>query len=74
MKDTIEHIELAEKIDKAVPALTIGGSGSAVIGGLTYNEVLATAGFLIALTSLAFDIWFKMRKLKILKEQGKDDD
>lgn len=68
MKDSID---LAEKLDKAVPAMTLTGSGGAVLGGLTYNEVLATAGFIIALTSLGFDVWFKLKKLKLMKEESK---
>lgn len=74
MKDHIEHIDLAEKLDKAVPAMTLTGSGGAVLGGLTYNELLATAGFIIALTSLAFDVWFKLKKLKLMKQENEAND
>ena len=61
-------------ITKAASAATYGGSGVAVIFGLTANEFAAVSGVVIALIGLFVNIYFKHQHLKIAKTSAKLDE
>ena len=61
-------------ITKAASAATYGGSGVAVIFGLTANEFAAVSGVVIALIGLFVNIYFKHQHLKIAKALAKSDE
>ena len=59
---------------KAATAATYGGSGAAVIFGLTANEFAAISGVVIALVGLLVNIYFKHQHLKIARASAKSDE
>lgn len=59
---------------KAASAATYGGSGAAVIFGLTANEFAAISGVVIALVGLLVNIYFKHQHLKIARASAKADE
>lgn len=56
---------------KAASAATYGGSGAAVLFGLTANEFAAIGGVVIALCGLVVNIYFKHQHLKLARESAK---
>lgn len=63
-----------EIITKTASTATYGGSGAAVIFGLTANEFAAISGVVIALVGLLVNIYFKHQHLKIARESAKADE
>lgn len=67
----------ATAMEKSGMAGTQAGGLMAVIGGLTLNDVLAVAGFCLALVSVAFQVWatwyFKSRHLAIAQKRLEAD-
>lgn len=59
---------------KVASAATFGGSGAAVIFGLTANEFAAIGGLAIALVGLLVNIYFKHQHLKLARETAKADE
>lgn len=59
---------------KAASAATYGGSGAAVVFGLTANEFAAFGGLAIALIGLFVNIYFKHQHLKLAREKAKSDE
>ena len=59
---------------KIASAATYGGSGAAVIFGLTANEFAAISGVVIALCGLLVNIYFKHQHLKIAHKNAKPDE
>ena len=59
---------------KAASVATYGGSGAAVIFGLTANEFAAISGVVIALVGLLVNIYFKHQHLKIARASAKADE
>ena len=45
------------------------GGGMAIFGGLTLNDTLAIAGFLLALVSVVVQIWYKERHYRLAKSR-----
>lgn len=59
---------------KVANAATYGGSGAAVIFGLTANEFAAISGVVIAICGLLVNIYFKHQHLKIAQKNAKADE
>lgn len=59
---------------KVASAATYGGSGAAVLFGLTANEFAAIGGVVIALCGLVVNIYFKHQHLKLARESAKADE
>lgn len=59
---------VAEKIP---PAATYGGAGSAVVFGLSANELAAFIGAAVAILGLIVQIYFKHRHLKVVEAAAK---
>jgi hypothetical protein len=59
---------------KVASAATYGGSGAAVIFGLTANEFAAISGVVIAICGLLVNIYFKHQHLKIAQASAKADE
>jgi uncharacterized membrane protein len=59
---------------KIASAATYGGSGAAVIFGLTANEFAAISGVVIAVCGLLVNIYFKHQHLKIAQKNAKPDE
>lgn len=61
-------------VTKAATAATYGGSGVAILFGLTANEFAAISGVVIALVGLLVNIYFKHQHLKLARESAKADE
>jgi len=61
-------------VTKAATAATYGGSGAAVLFGLTANEFAAISGVVIALIGLLVNIYFKHQHLKLARESAKAEE
>lgn len=48
---------------------TYGGSGSAIIFGMSANEFAALGGFAIALIGLCCNVFFQYKRHKVMTEQ-----
>lgn len=59
---------------KAASVATYGGSGAAIIFGLTANEFAAISGVVIAVIGLIVNIYFKHQHLKIARASAKADE
>lgn len=55
-------------IIKAATTATYGGSATAIVFGLTANEVAALGGLLTGIVALIIGTWFKHQHLKIAKQ------
>ncbi|MRR49374.1 MAG: hypothetical protein EG825_00425 [Rhodocyclaceae bacterium] len=55
-------------LDRATSVATYGGSGTALIAGLTANDVAAIGGLAIALVALLVNVWFKHQHLKLARD------
>ena len=54
-------------VEKLGVAGTQIGGGMAIFGGLTLNDTLAIAGFVLALVSVIVQIWYKERHYRLAK-------
>lgn len=53
--------------DRISSAATYGGSGTAVVGGVTFNEWMALGGLLVAIAGLAYNMWHSTRMRSIAR-------
>lgn len=63
-------------IEKVANAAIGGGSGVAVVFGLTPSEWSAIGvlgGLLVAVAGLAVNVWFKWAHLSLARERGRDE-
>lgn len=62
-------------IERGTQAATYGGAGSAVVGGMSANEIAAWGGLAVAILglvlNLAVTIYFKQRHLNVVAEAAK---
>ena len=56
--------------DKMATIASYAGGAVAVAGGLGLNEILAIAGFVVAVATFAYNVWYKERMLKELKNKN----
>lgn|GEM_PF-3069570 len=61
-------------VDRIATHVTYAASGSAVIFGVTANELAAIVGVGVAILSLLVNIWFKFQHLKLARERIHEED
>jgi hypothetical protein len=60
-------------LHKAASAATYGGSGAAVVFGMSANEFAAIGGLLIAVIGLLINWWYKHQHLKLARTKLEAD-
>ena len=68
MNEVVHEVASTVTEKLGVAGTQIGG-GMAIFGGLTLNDTLAVAGFLLALVSVVVQIWYKERHYRLAKSR-----
>ena len=56
--------------DRVASTVSYAGAGAAVLGGLSLNEWFALGGFIVAVITFAYNVWYKERMLKELRQKS----
>lgn len=56
--------------DRVASTVSYLGAGAAVFGGISFNEWLALGGFIVAVLTFCYNIWYKERMLKELRQKA----
>lgn len=56
--------------DRVATVASYAAGGTAIVAGLSFNEWLALGGFIVALATFAYNVWYKERMLKELRQKS----
>lgn len=56
--------------DRVATATSYIGAGTAVVGGLNFNEWLALGGLIVAILGFIYNVWYKERLLKVARQKS----
>lgn len=66
--DAQQHV--ADAVAAKAQAVALTGSGTAVLFGLTANEIAAFGGLAVAVAGLLVNIWFRWQSLQIERKKA----
>lgn len=56
--------------DRIATNVSYAGATTAVVGGLSFNELIALTGVIVALATFIYNVCYKERLIRIAKEKG----
>ncbi len=65
--------QTTQVIERSASVATYGGSSTAILFGLSANEVAALGGLVVAVIGLIVNVWFQWRRDKRERLQGSDE-
>lgn len=69
MERKIKMVEHHDTIEKVASSATYVGGTSAVIGGMTANEIAAFGGLAVAIIGLIINSYYKHKSYKLLEKR-----
>lgn len=63
---------MQDKVSTALQTVTTGGGATALIGGLTFNEVMAVAGLIVAIAGFIVNWYYQHKKFKLYEKEIKE--